>query len=128
MVKEKNVETAMLINRIVLGLLMLVPGLFKLFVFKSSGVTGMLSGMAFFNLMPGFWAWVLILSEIVFGIAILANWKLKYTVIPPIIILLVATLMSAIKWGDLMGTSWASVLLHLAAITNLWLLGARAKR
>lgn len=107
--KEKPLE---MINRIVLGLVMLVPGLSKLFVSGSAGVSGMLSGLALFAWAPMFWAWVLILSEILFGIAILANYKLKYTVIPPVIILLVAAF--AMAWG-----SWGSFFLHLAAVFNL---------
>ncbi len=99
------------INRWLLGLLMLVPGLLKLFSTGVAGVTGMLSGIALFAWAPGFWAWILILSEIVFGIAILANYKLKYTVIPPMIILLVAAF--AFNWGR-----WSSFLLHLVAISG----------
>ena len=110
--KEKKLE---MLNRIVLGLVMLVPGLTKLFVNGSEGVSGMLSGMFLFSWAPMFWAWILILSEILFGLAILANYKLKYTVIPPIIILLVAAFL--VSWG-----SWGSFFLHLAAITNLALL------
>ncbi|MBL7059325.1 DoxX family membrane protein [Candidatus Pacearchaeota archaeon] len=110
--KEKPLN---LLNRIVLGLVMLVPGLMKLFVSGASGVSGMLSGIALFSWAPMFWAWVLILAEILFGIAILAKYKLEYTVIPPVIILLVAAF--AMSWG-----SWGSFFLHLAAISNLALL------
>lgn len=58
----KHLQT---INRVLLGLVMLVPGLLKLFVTGSSGVTGMLSGIALFSWAPAFWAWILILSEII---------------------------------------------------------------
>ncbi|MEX2017309.1 MAG: DoxX family membrane protein, partial [Candidatus Pacearchaeota archaeon] len=77
-----------LTNRILLGLLILVPGIIKLFVSGPDAVIGMLSGIALFSWAPAFWAWVLMLSEVIFGLAILANYKLKYTVIPPVIILL----------------------------------------
>ncbi len=107
--KEKSLG---MINRIMLGLVMLVPGLLKLFVSGASGVSGMISGIALFSWAPMFWAWVLILSEILFGIAILAKYELKYTVIPPMIILLVAGL--TVAWG-----SWPSVLMHLTIIANL---------
>jgi uncharacterized membrane protein YphA (DoxX/SURF4 family) len=89
--------------------------LLKIFSTGSAGVAGMLSGIALFSWAPMFWAWILILSEIVFGIAILANWRLKYTVIPPMIILLVATF--TVQWGN-----WSSVLLHLIAVSNLSLI------
>jgi uncharacterized membrane protein YphA (DoxX/SURF4 family) len=115
--------TLKIINRVLLGLVMLIPGLLKLFVTGVTGVTGMLSGIALFSWAPGFWAWVLILSEIIFGIAILANWRLQYTVIPPMIILLVAAF--TVQWGN-----WSSVLLHLIAVSNFsliagWKIGRR---
>ncbi len=109
-----------LVNRILLGLLMLVPGILKLFVFKPSGVTGMLAGMGF--PLPMFFAWILILAEIGFGIAILANWKLEYTTWPPIVILVVATLVT-MDWSS---PQWSNLLLHLVAASNFWLIGQKS--
>jgi len=97
-----------LANRMLLGLLMLVPGLMKFFVVGSEGVAGMLSGIGLFSWAPAFWAWVLMLSEVIFGLAVLANYKLKYTVIPPVIIMLVAGL--TVNIGRT-----SSLLLHLVA-------------
>ena len=113
--------TFKLINRILLGLVMLVPGLLKLFVYGSSSVIGMLQNIALFAWAPTFWAWVLILSEILFGAAILADWKLKYTVIPPMIILTVAAF--TVNWG-----SWSSFLLHLVAVSNYSLIAGWKSR
>ena len=114
----KNLET---INRVLLGLLMVIPGLSKLFVSGASGVSGMLLGIGLFAWAPGFWAWILILSEIFFGLAIIARWKLEYTVIPPMIILAVATF--TVVWG-----SWSSVLLHLVAISGYSLIAGWSSR
>jgi len=44
------------INRILLGLLMLVAGLIKIFVTHSSGVASMLSNNPLFAWAPMFWA------------------------------------------------------------------------
>lgn len=109
-----NTKNIALVNRILLGLVMLVPGLLKLFG-GADGVSGMLSGIALFSWAPAFWAWVLIISEIVFGIAILANWRLHYTVWPPIVIMLVAGL--TVNWG-----MWPSVLMHLVVASNYLML------
>ena len=109
---HKNILTA---NRNLLGLVMLVPGLLKLFSIGSAGVTQMLSGIALFAWAPGFWAWILIISEIVFGIAILASWKLEYSVWPPVIIMLVAAF--TISWGN-----WPTMLMHLVIASNYLLL------
>jgi uncharacterized membrane protein YphA (DoxX/SURF4 family) len=117
-------KTPWMVHRILLGLLMLIPGLLKLFVFKPSGVTGMLAGMGFPA--PMFFAWILILAEIVFGVALLANWKIKYTAWPPIVILVVATLVT-FPWTTLGQAQWPTVLLHLVAISGYWMLAAQAK-
>ncbi|MBI2045699.1 DoxX family membrane protein [Candidatus Pacearchaeota archaeon] len=110
------------INRILLGLLMLVSGLLKLFVVGADGVSGMLSGIVLFSWAPFFWAWLLMLGEIISGAAILANYKLKYFAIIPIIVLVIATLFMGINLANLGQTSWSVVLLHLVAISNYVLL------
>ncbi len=112
-----------LLNRILLGLVMLIPGLFKLFVAGPNAVVGMMQGIVIFAWAPVFWAWVLILSEIIFGIAILANFKLEYTTIPPIIILLVAAFTVYFNYQDLLKVNWPTFLLHIAAASNYALLG-----
>ena len=124
----KNSHAAHKAMWILLGLLMLIPGLMKLFVMGPSAVTGMLSGIALTSWAPSFWAWVLILSEIVFGALILAKYKLELTVWPPMIILAVATLFVAINWSNLGATAWPNVLLHLVAITGYWGLGSMNKK
>ena len=106
------------VNRILLGLLMLIPGCLKLFVMKPSSVSGMLATIGF----PAatFFAWILIISEIVFGIAILTKWKLEYSVWPPIVIMLVAAFTAnwPSEWSKL-----SSFLMHLVVASNLYMLG-----
>ena len=114
MAKKTEMNNAYIVNRVLLGLLMLVPGLLKLFVSKPSGVTGMLVGLGFPA--AGFFAWILIIFEILSGVAILANYKMRYAVWPPMIILLVAALTAA--WG-----SWPAFIMHLVAISNYWIWG-----
>jgi putative oxidoreductase len=108
-----------MLNRVLLGLTMLVPGLLKLFVMKPAAIIDMLGGFGF--PVPVFFAWVLILSEILFGIAILGNWKLRLTVWPPVVILVVATFTAH------MG-NWPNMLVHLTLASNYWLLGSHAQK
>ncbi|MBS3081453.1 DoxX family protein [Candidatus Pacearchaeota archaeon] len=112
---NKNI---VVVNRILLGLVMLVPGLLKLFVMKPVAIVGLLSGLGFFA--PTFFAWVLILSEIVFGIAILASWRLKYTVWPPIIIMIVAAF--TVYWGN-----WSSFIMHIVVASNYLMLSYKSR-
>lgn len=109
-------KEAKIVLWVLLGLLMLVPGLMKLFVSGVGGVTGMLTGLGFPA--AAFFAWVLIIGEIGSGIAILSKWNLKYVVYIPMVILLVATF--TVHWG-----SWSNVLLHLVAVSGYWLLGQK---
>ena len=112
-----------MINRILLGLVMLVPGLLKLFVMGPSAVSGMMSGIVLFSWAPMFWAWILIIAEILFGIAILAKFKTDYASYGAAIIIFIATVFIHIKWAALGTTSWSSVLIHLVVVSNYLLLG-----
>lgn len=100
--------------RVTLGLLFIVPGLGKLM--GPEMITGMLGDIGFPA--PAFFAWVLLLSEILFGLAILLGWKLQYTVWPLVVILAVALLTVHLKTlGDPMGR--VNVLFHLAGLAGL---------
>lgn len=72
--------------RLALGIMFLIAGYNK--IKGPDNVTGMLTNMGFFA--PVFFAWILILSELIFGLTILIGWKVKYTVWPLVIILAVA--------------------------------------
>jgi len=86
MVKDKNWSLGIL--RIILGLLFILLGITKLI--NSEGFIGFVS-----SLVPGgeFFGWLILLSEIVFGFAILIGWKTKYTIWPPFVIVLAAILL-----------------------------------
>lgn len=80
------------IMRASIGLMFIVAGLSKLF--DPSSIIGLLKSIGF--PLPLFFGWIVLLSEIFFGIAVLVGWKLKYTVWPLAIILLVATITVAL--------------------------------
>ncbi len=102
------------LNWLLLGFVMLIPGLLKLFVM---GPTAIINMLASFGIpAPGFFAWVLIIGEISSGIAILARWNLKYVGYIPIIILLVATFTAHLG-------NWVNMLVHLALASNFWYFG-----
>lgn len=100
--------------RLTLGLLFVVAGIGKLL--NPDGISGMLGGLGFPA--PTFFAWLLLLSEIVFGLAVLVGWKLNYAVWPLVVILVVALLTVHLKTlGDPMGT--INVLFHLVGLAGL---------
>jgi uncharacterized membrane protein YphA (DoxX/SURF4 family) len=117
---NKNLKN---VNIALLGLLMLVPGLLKLF---DTGVNNLASGLMannpLFAWAPMFWAVVLVVAEIGSGVAVLTRWKLKYTAYVPVIILAVATLTTTINWSAIGQTQWSSVFFHLIAIANYLML------
>lgn len=116
---EGKKHWSFMLNWILLGLVMLIPGLLKLFVMGPAAVTGMLAGIGFPA--AAFFAWVLIILEILTGALIFARYKLQYVAWIPAIILVVAAL--TVHWGD-----WAGVLVHLALASNYLLLTAGCKK
>jgi putative oxidoreductase len=118
MAKKKYTEYAPTLLRILIGVLFLVQGIQKLG--NPDGVSGMLSGIGF--PIPLVFAWILILSEVVFGAAVLVGWKTKYAVWPLVLIMVVAALVGGIQWG----TGFVSVMLHLitaAALVSIYFTG-----
>ena len=104
------------VNWILLGLVMLVPGLLKLFVMGPSAVSTMLAEFGF--PMATAFAWVLIVAEIVSGALILAQWKLEYVTWVPVVILVVAAFTA---WLG----QWGNMLVHFALASNYVLLGMK---
>lgn len=101
--------------RLGFGIMFLVAGIMKLT--NPAKITGMLEGLGF----PGFafWAWLLILAELIGGAALIAGFKLKWITPPLAVVLLVATVTVAYKQPT-------NLLMHIALISglvSLWLSG-----
>ena len=101
--------------RLALGLLFIIPGLLKLA--NPGMIIGMLGQLGFPA--PLFLGWLLLLSEIVFGAAVLAGWKTKYTVWPLIVIMIVAVLVVYVPQLAKDPMAIANVLFHILAIAAL---------
>ena|SRR3989344_8745106 len=112
--EKKGLSLALL--RMALGLLFLVQGLGKLM--NPAGITGMLSGLGF--PIANVFAWILLLSEIIFGLSLVIGYKTKIAVWPLFIVLLVALILVVIPSievsnpGSYMGLGW-----HLIGLTGL---------
>lgn len=102
--------------RLTLGSLFIVPGMMK--VMNISMPTAMLDAIGFPA--AGALAWILAISELVFGIAVIVGYKVKYAIWPLVLILVVATLTVHIPGTDPM--KWIDILFHLVAIAGLVLL------
>lgn len=112
--------------RVFVGLLFVVPGLFKLT--NPSMAVDLLTSLGF-GAAGGFFAWVLILSEIIFGAAVLVGWKVKYAVWPLVVIMLVAIVMVVIPsfaTDPMAAVSLAFHLLAVAGLISLFLTGPGA--
>jgi putative oxidoreductase len=101
--------------RVFLGLLFLIPGLSKLF--NPSGIIGMLGGLGFPA--ASLFGWIVILVEVFFGLAILLGYRLKQTVWPLVIVMLVAMITVTIPSWLKNPASAGSLLFHLLAIGGL---------
>ncbi len=100
--------------RVVLGLLFLVPGIGK--ITDPNAIITMLGNLGF----PGsaFFGWVLILSEIIFGLALILGYKVKYAVWPLMFVLVVALVKVHLK-DTQNPMMWIDVLLRLSAIAGM---------
>ena len=76
----------------------------------------MLTGINF--IAPTFFAWVLLLSELIFGLAVLVGYKVKYTALPLAFVMLVAEVMVVIPNPD-QGILSTSSFFHLIAMAGL---------
>jgi len=123
---DKCAAYAPTVLRVALGLLFVIPGLQKLV--NPAMIIGMLGDLGFPA--PAFLGWVLLLSEIVFGAAVLAGWRLKYTVWPLVIIAVVALFTVHFPaWFAKQPMALISVLFHVlaaAALVSLYFSGAGA--
>lgn len=116
-----------LIFRALLGILFIVSGLFKLFDF-GEGISITIGNIGF--PFPIFWAWLVLICEIVFGALVLFGWRLKYSIWPLVIILIVAILGVSLPRvletpGNVM--VWSSVIFNLIAMFGLIDLSLRAR-
>lgn len=111
--ESKNVnQYGPTVLRLLLGLLFVIPGLMKLM--NPGMIIGMLGELGFPA--PAFFGWLLLLSEIVFGVAVLVGWKVRYTVWPLVFIMLVAIFTVTIPT---MQGNPVTLLFHLAAVAGL---------
>ncbi|MEK6951024.1 MAG: DoxX family protein [Nanoarchaeota archaeon] len=123
--KYVNSKYGPTILRVVLGLLFILPGLNKLA--NPGMIIGMLGQLGFPA--AGLFGWILLLSEILFGAAVLVGWKLRYTVWPLVVVLAVATLLvglPALAKDPMAMINISFHLLGIAALISLYLTGAGA--
>ncbi len=107
------------ILRVLLGLLFFVSGLFKLSDF-GNGISITIGNIGF--PFPMFWAWLVLICEIVFGFLVIFGIKMKYSIWPLIVILTVAifgvNLPRALENpASVMG--WSSVIFNLIVMSGL---------
>ena len=114
----ENKDYSLSLLRIALGLLFLIPGIGKLMA--PEGVTQMLGGLGFPA--PVVFAWILLLIEIIFGLALIIGFKTRFSVWPVFVVLLIATLLTALPkaYGDISNPQAAmSLLWHLVGLAGL---------
>jgi putative oxidoreductase len=107
--------------RVVLGAMFIAAGLVKYFKATPAGVAGFFGSLGI--PMPEVMAWVVLLSEIVFGACVLLGFRLKYTVWPLVVIMAVALLLTTLR--GLTAGNTSGFFFHLLAIVALVDLAAR---
>ena len=110
--KYKNSEYGPLLLRITIGLMFVYSGTLKLL--NPAGPVGLLTKIGF--PMPTIWAWILLLSELIFGLFVFLGFKVKYTVWHLVIIMIVAITTVIIPNSN---GNYGSLFLHLVATVGL---------
>lgn len=106
--------------RVLLGVLFVFSGVKKLI--NLDDTMGFFSSLGF--PIVSFLVWLVILSEIIFGLCVLIGWKTKYTVWPLIIILFVAVIqVGIIHVNPGLGINWTNLFFHLITIAGLFHVG-----
>ena len=105
--------------RVVIGLLFVVSGIKKMLA--PDMVIGMLGNLGF-PIAP-FFAWVLILSEALFGAFVLVGYKVKYTAWPLAIVLIIAEILVVIPNGGVGSTNSFFHLIGIAGLITIALTG-----
>ena len=105
--------------RVVIGLLFLVSGIKK--ILAPDMVIGMV-GKIGFPIAP-FFAWVLILAEVIFGTLVLVGYKVKYTSWPLAIVLAIAWILVVIPNGGIGSTNSFFHLMGIAGLITIALTG-----
>lgn len=123
--KDNNAAYGGLILRVVVGLLFLVPGIFKLTA--PAGAQSMLEGMG----IPAaaVMVWLLILAEVLGGLALILGVGTKYAVWPLVIVLVVATVTAVVPSFATDPMAMVNLLWHvtgIAALISLYLTGPGA--
>ncbi|MDP3881371.1 MAG: DoxX family protein [Nanoarchaeota archaeon] len=129
--KEGKLDWGFFAVRIILGAMFFLAGLGKFLMVQkvgNAGIATMIGNIGF--PVPGIFAWILIFSELIFGLLLIIGWKTKYIVWPLIIILAVATLgvliPGAVKsGGDIFRILSSNLFFHILGIAVLVLLFLR---
>jgi len=106
-----------LLVRVLIGVLFLITGVTK--ALNITGTAGFFGSLG----IPGatFFAWLVMLVEIILGLALLVGWKVKYTVWPLVVILVIAVMLTT---GWTTGINWVNLMFHLITILALLHIGS----
>ena len=104
--------------RVTIGLLFFVAGIKKFM--GPEMVTGMLTNLGF--PLPSFFAWILILSEVIFGALIFVGYKVRWTAWPLVIVLAIAWILVVVP-GDISSSNSFFHLIGIAGLITIALTG-----
>jgi len=112
---KKTAPYGLAILRIVIALMFITTGISKLV--DPGKIIGLLQQLGV--VAPTFFGWLVLLVEIVFGIALLFGWKVEYNVWPLIVTLAVAAVSVHIPQIGENPMAIVTTFLHLIAIAGL---------
>lgn len=115
---DKSYKFFSVLNLVFLGIVMLVSGLVYLLYVTPQGLANMFTLLGF--PVPIYLAWIVIIVEILLGLAILGQWKLRISsTISAVILVVMAVTFYFYGPGKYQGApNWEAILVYLALATN----------
>lgn len=112
---KNNLNWVSTLLRIPLGLMFVIIGLIK--IQDPSGIAGFLGSMGF--PIPMFFAYLMFLTEIIFGATILTGYKVKYTVWPLVALLFFAVILVIIPTTQFNPPGISVLGMHILSMASL---------
>jgi uncharacterized membrane protein YphA (DoxX/SURF4 family) len=113
--KDNKREMSYFALRVLIGLLFLIPGVFK--IMNPNAFIGMLESMSF--PIPFVLGWVVIICEILCGAAIIIGWNTKKATIPLLVIIIIGLIIGIITLDISNQASIMNVMWHLVGLAAL---------
>ncbi|PIN92748.1 hypothetical protein COU54_05810 [Candidatus Pacearchaeota archaeon CG10_big_fil_rev_8_21_14_0_10_31_24] len=114
-------QLAVLVNRLLVGMILIIAGVVQYFFITPEGLANILTVMGF--PIELYLSWAFMVLEVLLGIAVLINWQVRYTaLLSTLLILSVAFTYYLYGPGAVGGPNLVVIATSLIVASNYWLI------